>query len=102
MNSTVLILIVVAAIVALAILYGVVVYNGMIRSRNMVDQAWSGIDVQLQRRHDLVPNLVESVKGYAAHERETFQAVIDARSRAIAASGPAAAGEAEGALDQAL
>jgi LemA protein len=95
-------LIVIAVIVILLIVFVIAVYNGMVRSRNKVDEAWSGIDVQLKRRHDLIPNLVESVKGYAAHERETFQAVTDARTRAMAASGPAAAGAAEGMLSQAL
>jgi len=95
-------LIVVVALIVLAILYVVLTYNGMISARNMVDQAWSGIDVQLKRRHDLIPNVVESVKGYAAHERETFQAVTDARAKAMAASGPAEVGAAEGALGQAL
>jgi LemA protein len=98
----VIILIVVLAVVALAVLYGVIAYNGMIRARNMVDEAWSGIDVQLKRRHDLIPNLVESVKGYAAHERDVLQAVTDARVNAMAAAGPAASGAAEGALGQAL
>jgi LemA protein len=97
-----LVVIVVIAVILLAILYAVITYNGMIGSRNMVDQAWSGIDVQLKRRHDLIPNLVESVKGYAAHERETFQAVTDARTKAMSASGPAASGAAEGSLGQAL
>jgi LemA protein len=100
-SSTVLILIILGAIV-LAILYGVFAYNGMIRSRNMVDEAWSGIDVQLKRRHDLIPNLVESVKGYAAHERDVLQAVTDARVNAMSAAGPAASGAAEGVLGQAL
>jgi LemA protein len=95
-------IIVVAVIAVLLVLYGVITYNRMIGARNMVDQGWSGIDVQLKRRHDLIPNLVESVKGYAAHERETFQAVSDARVHAMAASGPAASGAAEGVLDQAL
>jgi LemA protein len=95
-------IIVVAVIAVLLVLYGVITYNRMIGARNMVDQGWSGIDVQLKRRHDLIPNLVESVKGYAAHERETFQAVTDARVHAMAASGPAASGAAEGVLDQAL
>ena len=95
-------LIVIAVIVILLIVFVIAVYNGMIRSRNKVDEAWSGIDVQLKRRHDLIPNLVESVKGYAAHERETFQAVTDARARAMGASGPAAVGAAEGMLSQAL
>jgi LemA protein len=96
------VLIIVVVLVVLAIVYAIVAYNMMIGSRNMVDQGWSGIDVQLKRRHDLIPNLVESVKAYAAHEREAFQAVTDARARAVAASGPAAAGAAEGALDQAM
>lgn len=100
--STGLIVLISMAVIALAILFVVLTYNGMIRSRNMVDQAWSGIDVQLKRRHDLIPNLVESVKGYAAHERETLQAVIDARAGAMSASGPAASGAAEGILGQAL
>jgi LemA protein len=100
-SPTVIVLIVLAVIV-LAILYVIFAYNGMIRSRNMVDEAWSGIDVQLKRRHDLIPNLVESVKGYAAHERDVFQAVTDARAKAMSAAGPAASGAAEGVLGQAL
>ena len=95
-------LIIVIAVVVLAILFVVITYNGMIRSRNMVDQGWSGIDVQLKRRHDLIPNLVESVKGYAAHEQKTLQDVTDARAAAVSASGPAASGPAESVLSQAL
>ena len=79
-----------------------VIRNSMIGSRNRVDEAWSGIDVQLKRRHDLVPNLVETVKGYAQHERETFEKVTQARAAAMQASGPAEAGPAEGLLTQAL
>jgi LemA protein len=94
--------IVLVVLVALVFVYAVVAYNGMIRARNMVDEGWSGIDVQLKRRHDLIPNLVETVKGYAAHEREVFQAVTDARTQAMSAHSPAAAGAAEGVLDQAL
>jgi LemA protein len=101
-SPALIVLLVVIAVIVLAILFVVITYNGMIGSRNMVDQAWSGIDVQLKRRHDLIPNLVESVKGYAAHERETLQAVTDARAKAMAASGPVAAGAAEGSLGQAL
>ena len=101
MSSTVIIVIILA-VIAVAILYGVIAYNGMIRSRNMVDEAWSGIDVQLKRRHDLIPNLVESVKGYAAHEQEVLRAVTEARVNAMSAAGPAAAGAAEGVLGQAL
>jgi LemA protein len=88
--------------VILVIIYLIAQYNGMIRGRNKVDEAWSGIDVQLKRRHDLIPNLVESVKGYATHERETLQQVTDARAQAMQASGPAQSGVAEGFLSQAL
>src|SRR3989442_839615 len=95
-------IIIIAVLVVLLILVFVGVNNSMIGARIRCDEAWSGIDVQLKRRHDLIPNLVESVKGYAAHERETFQAVTDARARAMGASGPAAAGAAEGMLSQAL
>jgi LemA protein len=101
-SPTVIVLIVLAVIVLATILYVVFAYNGMIRLRNMVDQAWSGIDVQLKRRHDLIPNLVESVKGYAAHERDVLQAVTDARAKAMSVAGPAASGAAEGVLGQAL
>jgi LemA protein len=94
--------IIVIVVIVLLIVFLISLYNGMVRARNKVDEAWSGIDVQLKRRHDLIPNLVESVKGYAAHERETFQAVTDARTKAMSASGPAQAGAAEGMLSQAL
>ena len=96
------VLIIVLVVLALIVLYGVLAYNGMVRSRNMVDEAWSGIDVQLKRRHDLIPNLVETVKGYAAHEKGVFEAVTNARAQAMQASGPAASGAAEGILGQAL
>ena len=76
--------IVIVVIVVLA-LAGVAMYNGLIRSKNQVENAWSQIDVQLKRRIDLIPNLVETVKGYAAHERETLEAVIRARNAAIQA-----------------
>jgi LemA protein len=82
--------------------YFVGIYNSLVRKRNQKDNAWSQIDVQLKRRHDLVPNLVETVKGYAKHERETLEAVIQARNQAVAAQGPAAAGQAEGILGAAL
>lgn len=81
---------------------GVVIYNSLVQLRVQCDNAWSDIDVQLKRRHDLVPNLVEVVKGYATHEKETFDAVIRARSRATTAQGPAAKSEAEGQLSGAL
>src|SRR5256884_4261010 len=73
---------VVLGIVALALLYGVLVYNRLVRLRQRVDNAWSQIDVQLRRRYDLIPNLVEAVKGYAAHERELFEDVTRARAAA--------------------
>lgn len=95
-------LIVIVAIVVLLILYVVVTYNGLIKLRNRVEEAFSDIDTQLKRRHDLIPNLVESVKGYAAHERQTFDSVTQARTNAVNAQGPAAQAQAESALGQAL
>jgi LemA protein len=77
-------------------------YNGLVKLRVMTDAAWADIDVQLKRRHDMIPNLVETVKGYAAHERGTFERVTEARTRAVSASGPAARALAEGMLTQAL
>lgn len=81
---------------------GVYIYNSLVKLREQADAAWSDIDVQLKRRYDLVPNLVETVKGYAGHERDTLEAVIDARSRAMNAEGPAEKAEAEGMLTGAL
>jgi LemA protein len=95
------IIIIVALIVLLALIF-VGVRNGIIRLRNQCDEAWSGIDVQLKRRHDLVPNLVESVKGYASHEKSTFEKVTQARAAAMQASGPAEASKAESQLTAAL
>ena len=92
-------------LVALVVLVGVVyvlMRNSIIASRNRVEEAWSGIDVQLKRRHDLVPNLVEAVKGYATHERATFEAVTKARSQAMAATGVGDTAQAESALSGAL
>jgi LemA protein len=80
----------------------VILYNALVRLKVQCDNAWADIDVQLKRRYDLVPNLVETVKGYAAHERGTLEAVISARNRAMSAQGPGAKGEAEGALSGAL
>jgi len=95
------VLIIIAVIIVLA-LFLVGIYNGMVRARNRVDEAWSGIDVQLKRRHDLIPNLVETVKGYAAHEKEVFEAVTQARANAMSAQGPAQSAAAEGQLTGAL
>src|SRR5213596_3076495 len=96
------IVIIIVALVLLAGLIYILARNGIIRLRNQCDEAWSGIDVQLKRRHDLIPNLVESVKGYASHERETFEKVTQARAEAMKAEGPAAAGAAEGRLSAVL
>jgi LemA protein len=79
------IIITVLVIIVLLALYGIAGYNGLIRGRNQVENAWSQIDVQLKRRIDLIPNLVETVKAYAAHEKETLDAVIKARNSAMAA-----------------
>ena len=80
----------------------VLAYNALVRKRNAVDNAWAQIDVQLHRRYDLIPNLVSTVKGYTAHERETLEAVTAARARAQSASGPVARARAEQALGGAL
>ncbi len=73
------------AVVVLLAIYLITAYNGLIRRRNQIENAWSQIDVQLKRRLDLIPNLVETVKGYAAHERETLERVIQARNSAMQA-----------------
>ena len=93
---------IVIAIVVALVLAAVYFYNRLVTLRNRVDNAWAQIDVQLKRRYDLIPNLVETVKGYAAHERETFEAVTNARTRAQAAQGPGEQAQAEGILGQAL
>src|SRR6266702_1141856 len=95
-------LIVLVVIAVGLVLYLMTAYNGLVRLKVQCDNAWSDIDVQLKRRYDLIPNVVETVKGYAAHEKGTLEAVINARSRAMAAQGPAAKGEAEGILAGAL
>ncbi|MEY4130849.1 MAG: hypothetical protein RLZZ31_973 [Actinomycetota bacterium] len=77
-------------------------YNSIVRLRNQVDNGWSQIDVQIKRRADLIPNLVESVKGYAAHESGTFEAVVAARNASLSAASPAAAAAAEGPIEAAL
>ena len=94
-------LIVLAVIVILAF-WIFSLYNSLVRARNAVKNSWSQIDVQLKRRHDLIPNLVETVKGYMRHERETLEAVTNARAAAINASGVAESGKAEGMLSSAL
>lgn len=89
-------------IVALAVIFFVGAYNSLVGLRNRVKNAWSQIDVQLKRRHDLIPNLVETAKGYMTHERETLSAVTEARSRAMGAGTVAEKGAAESQLTQAL
>src|SRR5918993_84856 len=98
---TIALVLAVLAVITFAV---IAIYNGLVRLNIQVDNAWSDIDVQLKRRHDLIPNVVETVKGYAAHERQTLEAVVNARSRAVSVqnAGPAQRGEAEGALTTAL
>ena len=95
-------LIVLLVIFALIVIALIALYNRFVRYRNRVDNAWAQIEVQLKRRWDLIPNLVETVKGYAAHERGTFEAVTEARTNAQRAQGPADTAAAEGILGQAL
>lgn len=97
--GTLLIILGILTALALAV---IVMYNALVRLRVQCDNAWADTDVQLKRRHDLIPNVVETVKGYAGHERQTLETVVNARNRAIAAQGPAAKAEAEGMLTQAL
>ena len=80
-------LVIVLVLIVLVVIIGIVVFNGVVKLRNRVDNAWSQIDVQLKRRYDLIPNLVETVKGYAAHERQTLEAVIQARNMGVNAQG---------------
>ena len=95
-------MLVLGAVVALVGLYLVIQYNGLVRLRNRIESAWAQIDVQLQRRYDLVPNLVETVKGYAAHERQVLENVTAARATAVGASGVARQAEAETGFTAAL
>lgn len=93
---------IVVIVVIVVLGWVVITYNRLVVGRNRVDNAWGQMDVQLGRRNDLIPNLVETVKGYASHEQETLDRVIQARNRAQAASGPAEAAEAENMLTGAL
>src|SRR5947207_11700476 len=101
-DAPVVTLLIVLGVVVLLVLYVVFAYNGLVRLRNRIDNAWAQIDVQLRRRYDLIPNLVETVKGYAAHERQTFESVTQARSQAINASGVAEQAQAENQITGAL
>jgi LemA protein len=93
---------IVLAILVLAALYVIAVYNGLIRRRNRIDEGWAQIDVQLQRRYDLIPNLLETVKGYAAHEQGVFEEVTRARTAAIGAQGVPQQAQAENVVTNAL
>ncbi len=101
MSITSIVILVVAAILAF---YGISIYNGLVKARQMAEEAWSGIDVQLKRRSDLIPNLVETVKGFASHEKETLSQVIQMRTQAqgVASGDVAGRAAAEGMLSQAL
>jgi LemA protein len=102
MASSLVALLMVLGVIAVVLLWFVAIYNGLIRLRNEVKNAWAQIDVQLKRRHDLIPNLIETVKGYAGHERGTLDAVVQARSRAVGAQTMPERVQAEGELSQAL
>src|SRR6476646_2134733 len=93
---------IVIGVIVVIVIWAITIYNGLVAMRQRVDQSFSDIDVQLKQRHDLVPNLVETVKGYAAHEKGTLEAVIKARNAAVSAQGPAAQAAAEGMLQGAL
>jgi LemA protein len=98
----VIVLVVVVVLIVAVLLFGVLSYNGLVRLKNRVESAWAQIEVQLNRRHDLIPNLVETVKGYAAHEQATLEDVITARNRAVAAGSPGEQARAEQAVSGAL
>jgi LemA protein len=93
---------IILAVIVVIALWGIMIYNGLVSLRQRVGQAFADIDVQLRQRHDLIPNLVETVKGYAAHERGTLEEVIKARNVAMAAQGPAQQAAAENSLSGAL
>jgi LemA protein len=95
-------IIIVVALIVIAVIYAIVTFNSLIRLQQRADEGFSDIDVQLKRRHDLIPNLVETVKGYAAHERQTLENVTAARNAAVAATGPGAQAQAENQLTGAL
>ncbi len=93
---------VIAVAVVMLVLFGIGLYNGLIRIKILVDEAWSGIDVQLKRRYDLIPNLIETVKGYAKHEQKTFERVTELRTAAMSAQGVEQKAEIENQLSQTL
>lgn len=93
---------IVLGVIVLLVLYVIGIYNSLIGSKNQVKNAWSQIDVQLKRRYDLIPNLVETAKGYVKHERETLEKITEARSRAMSATGVSEKSKAEGVLSDAV
>jgi len=93
---------VILGVVVILVVWAIAVYNGLIRLKNRVDEAWSDIDVQLKRRYDLIPNLVSTVKGYATHEKEVFEKVTEARTRAMGAQSATDKAQAENMLSQTL
>ncbi|MFI5058011.1 MAG: LemA family protein [Candidatus Acidiferrales bacterium] len=93
---------IILGVLFLIVVFLISMYNGLVRLKVTCDDAWADIDVQLKRRYDLIPNLVETVKGYAAHEKGTLEAVINARNRAMSAAGPADKAQAENMLSGAL
>ena len=93
---------IILGVIVVLLLFVIMTYNGLVTLRQRVNQSFSDIDVQLKQRHDLIPNLVETVKGYAAHERGTLEAVVQARNAAVTAQGPAQQAAAENALTGAL
>ena len=102
MSTFLIVLLVMGAVILGVVLLFIGIYNRLVALRQTGNQAWADVDVQLKQRHDLVPNLVETVKGYAGHEKTTLDAVVRARNAAVSAQGPEAAGAAEGALSGAL
>ncbi len=98
MTGSVILLLAIAA----AAVYAIGIYNGLVRKKIAAENAWSQIDVQLKRRHDLIPNLIETVKGYAAHEKETLERVVNARNAALSAAGTAEVAQTENMLTGAL
>jgi len=102
MSIPVILLVILIALIVIPGFWLMAAYNGLVVLRQAVKNAWAQIDVQLKRRHDLIPNLVNTVKGYAAHEKETFERVINARARATSATSPAEVIKAEGELSSAL
>ncbi len=101
-NHKIMVIFIIIGIIAIFLLYAVSIYNRLVKLKNLVQEAWSSIDVMLKKRHDLIPNLVETVKGYATHERETLENVTRARNQAVGANSLEAKEAAEKNLNQAM